>query len=80
MKGGDVLDAAIIGPYKTERKAEKALKKRMRFNKQRMDANYPLVFVDMPTVPDAAYSSRSAGRLTFRRPLAGLYATFLTRS
>jgi hypothetical protein len=46
-----VLGVAIMGPYKTQRKAKKILDKWACLNKRLMDADQELHFVDMTTVP-----------------------------
>jgi hypothetical protein len=51
VNGTDVLGVTINGPYKTERKAQKALE-RLQLYKLQMDADHPLVFLDTPTVPN----------------------------
>jgi hypothetical protein len=40
-----------MGPYKTEREAKKMVDKWGRLNQRLMDAEQPLQFVDMKTVP-----------------------------
>jgi hypothetical protein len=51
LMGDDAPQVAIMGPYKTEREAKKMVDKWGRLNQRLMDAEQPLQFVDMKTVP-----------------------------
>ena len=52
VNGGIVLGVAIMGPYKTEREAEKVSDKWRRLNNRLMDDGHGLQFISMKTVPD----------------------------
>jgi hypothetical protein len=51
MNGDVLLGMAIMGPYKSEREAEKISRKRTRLYQRQIELNQPLRLVDMPTVP-----------------------------
>ncbi len=46
------VEVAIIGPYATERKAEKALRRWTSLNREQIEAGEALVLLDAKTVPD----------------------------